>query len=102
MDRVDAALIAAPGDIKVAEEGYPILLDAGTIYKLPMGGISTSMAKIQGNRDEVRKVIGAVVRASKFIIDPQNKEDVSTDIRTFFNLDRGVGSRILSTDCSVA
>src|SRR4029077_1870373 len=59
---VDAALIAAPGDIKVAEEGYPILLDAGTIYKLPMGGVSTSLAKIQENRDEVRKVVGAVVR----------------------------------------
>ena len=80
---VDAALIAAPGDIKVAEEGYPILLDAGTIYKLPMGGVSTSLAKIQENRDEVRKVVGAVVRATKFIIDPQNKEDVVNYIRTF-------------------
>src|SRR6266850_4164327 len=86
---VDAALIAAPGDIKVAEEGYPILLDAGTIYKLPMGGVSASLAKIQGNRDEVRKVVGAVVRASKSITDPQNKEDVVNYIRTFFKLDRG-------------
>ena len=86
---VDAALIAAPGDIKVAEEGYQILLDAGTIYKLPMGGVSTSLAKIQENRDEVRKVVGAVVRATKFIIDPQNKEDVVNYIRTFFKLDRG-------------
>jgi ABC-type nitrate/sulfonate/bicarbonate transport system substrate-binding protein len=86
---VDAALIAAPGDIKVAEEGYPILLDAGTIYKLPMGGISTSLAKIQENRDEVRKVVGAVVRATKFIIDSQNKEDVVSYIRSFFKLDRG-------------
>ena len=85
---VDAALIAAPGDIKVAEEGYPILLDAGTIYKLPMGGISTSLAKIQENRDEVRKVVGAVVKATKFIIDPQNKEDVVGYIRSFFKLDR--------------
>jgi ABC-type nitrate/sulfonate/bicarbonate transport system substrate-binding protein len=86
---VDAALIAAPGDIKVAEEGYPILLDAGTIYKLPMGGVSASLAKIQANRYEVRKVVGAVVRASKSITDPQNKEDVVNYIRTFFKLDRG-------------
>ncbi len=86
---VDAALIAAPGDIKIAEEGYPILLDAGTIYKLPMGGVSASLAKIQGNRDEVRKVVGAVVRASKFIADPQNKEDVVNYIKNFFKLDRG-------------
>jgi len=86
---VDAALIAAPGDIKVVEEGYPMLLDAGTIYKLPMGGVSASVAKIQGNRDEVGKVVGAVVKASRFISDPRNKEDVVSYIRNFFKLDRG-------------
>jgi len=63
---------------------------AGTIYKLPMGGVSASLAKIQGNRDEVRKVVRAVVKASKFIADPQNKEDVVDYIRSFFKLDRGV------------
>ena len=30
-----------------------------------------------------------MVRATKFIIDPQNKEDVVNYIRTFFKLDRG-------------
>jgi NitT/TauT family transport system substrate-binding protein len=86
---VDAALVAAPGDIKIAEEGFKILLDAGTIYKLPMGGVSTSLAKIQENPSEVKKVVGAVVRASKFIIDPKNKEDIVNYITTFFKLDRG-------------
>jgi NitT/TauT family transport system substrate-binding protein len=86
---VDAALIAAPGDIKVAEEGYKILLDAGTIYKLPMGGVSTSLAKIQENPSEVKKAVAAVVKASKFISDPKNKEDVVNYIISFFKLDRG-------------
>jgi ABC-type nitrate/sulfonate/bicarbonate transport system substrate-binding protein len=85
---VDAALVAAPGDIKVAEEGYPILLDAGTIYKLPMGGVSTSLAKIRENPAEVRKTVAAVVKASKFISDPKNKEDVVNYIVSFFKLDR--------------
>jgi NitT/TauT family transport system substrate-binding protein len=85
---VDAALVAAPGDIKIAEEGFKILLDAGTIYKLPMGGVSTSLAKIQENPSEVKKVVGAVVRASKFIIDPKNREDVVNYITTFFKLDK--------------
>ena len=86
---VDAALVAAPGDIKVAEEGYKILLDAGTIYKLPMGGVSTSLAKIQENPSEVRKAVAAVVKASRFITDPKNKEDVVNYIISFFKLDRG-------------
>jgi len=84
---VDAALVAAPGDIQVAEEGYKILLDAGTIYKLPMGGVSTSVAKIQENPGEVKKVVAAVVKATRFISDPKNKEDVVNYIKTFFKLD---------------
>ena len=75
---VDGALIAAPGDIKVAEEGYQILLDAGTIYKLPMGGVSTSLAKIQENPSEVKKAVAAVVKASRFITDPKIRKTSST------------------------
>jgi ABC-type nitrate/sulfonate/bicarbonate transport system substrate-binding protein len=87
---VDAALVAAPGDIKIAEEGYRILLDAGTIYKLPMGGVSTSLAKIQENPSEVKKTVSAVVKASKFITDPKNKDDVVNYIISFFKLDRSI------------
>ena len=54
-----------------------------------MGGVSTSLAKIQENRDEVRRVVGAVVRATESVINPQNKEDVVNYIRTFFKPDRG-------------
>jgi NitT/TauT family transport system substrate-binding protein len=86
---VDAALVAAPGDIKVAEEGFKILLDAGTIYRLPMGGVSTSVAKIQSDPEEVRKTVAAVVKASRAIIDPKNKPDVVAYITSFFKLDRG-------------
>ena len=86
---VDAALVAAPGDIQVAEEGFKILLDAGNIYKLPMGGVSTSVAKIRENPNEVRKVVAAVVNATRFISDPKNKEDVVSYIKTFFKLDGG-------------
>jgi ABC-type nitrate/sulfonate/bicarbonate transport system substrate-binding protein len=89
---VDAALVAAPGDIKVAEEGYKILLDAGTIYKLPMGGVSTSLTKIQENPSEVRKMVSVVVKASKFISDPKNKEDVVNYLISFFKLDRGAAA----------
>ncbi len=83
---VDGAFIAAPGDIMVAEEGYKMLLDAGMIYKLPMGGISTSVAKIRGNPAEVKKVVRAVVGATKFIADPRNKENVVNYITAFFKL----------------
>jgi ABC-type nitrate/sulfonate/bicarbonate transport system substrate-binding protein len=85
---VDAALVAAPGDIQVAKEGYKILLDAGNVYKLPMGGVSTSVEKIQGKPEEVKKVVAAVVNATRFISDPKNKADVIKYIMDFFKLDK--------------
>jgi hypothetical protein len=54
-----------------------------------MGGVSTSVAKIQSDPEEVRKTVAAVVKASRAIIDPKNKPDVVGYITSFFKLDRG-------------
>ena len=85
---VDAALISSPDDIRVARDGLKILLDAGTVYRLPFGGISTTLTKIRESPAEVKKVVRAVVRATKFITESQNKDDVINYIVTFFKLDR--------------
>ena len=44
---IDAAVIAAPGDMRAEEEGFKILLDAETVDKLPNGGMSTTVTKIR-------------------------------------------------------
>ena len=85
---IDAAVIAAPGDIVAAKEGFKILLDVGSIYRAPMGGISTTVNKIHDDPVEVGKVVRAVVRASRAIKNPQNKEDVVAYIAALFKLDR--------------
>lgn len=73
---VDAALLSAPDDIRVAGEGFRILLDVGNDYRLPWGGISAAQGRIRGNRGEVEKVVRAVLRATRAITEPQNKNDV--------------------------
>lgn len=85
---VDAAIISAPGDIKAEGEGFKILLDTGSFYRLPNGGISTTVKKIRENPTEVRKVVHGVIRATRFIIDPQNREEMVTYIGSAFKLDR--------------
>lgn len=85
---VAAALISSPDDIRVARDGLKILLDAGTVYRLPFGGISTTVSKIREHPVEVEKVVRAVVRATKFITESQNKEEVVSYLVTFFKLDR--------------
>lgn len=85
---IDAAVIAAPGDILAVKEGFKILLDVGSVYRAPMGGVSTTATRIQEDPTEVRKVVRAVVGASRAIKNPQNREDVVNYIVTLFKLDR--------------
>jgi ABC-type nitrate/sulfonate/bicarbonate transport system substrate-binding protein len=73
---IDAAVIAAPGDILAAKEGFKILLDVGSVYRAPMGGVSTTANRINEDPAEVRKVVRAVVGASREIKNPQNRENV--------------------------
>jgi len=87
---VDAALLSSPDDIRAAGEGFRILLDVGNDYRLPWGGVSTTLGKIRGNGPEVEKVLRAVLRATRAITDPQHKDDVTAWIGRFFKLDRAM------------
>ncbi len=85
---VDAVLMSAPDDIRAAKSGFKILVDAGDFFKLPWGGLSTTVSKTQAKPDEVKRVVRAVLRATKFIVEPQNKEEVVNYLAGFFKLDR--------------
>jgi ABC-type nitrate/sulfonate/bicarbonate transport system substrate-binding protein len=84
---VDAAIIPAPGDMRAEREGFKILMDAGSVYKLPNGGMSTTVTKIRQNPEEVRRVVRALVLATKFFVEPQNKPEVTKYLTRVFNLD---------------
>ncbi|HEV8725075.1 MAG TPA: ABC transporter substrate-binding protein [Candidatus Binatia bacterium] len=87
---VDAALLSSPDDIRTAGEGFRILLDVGSDYRLPWGGVSATLAKIRGNAPEVERVLRAVLRATRAITDAHNKDDVTGWIGKFFKLDRAM------------
>ena len=84
---VDAVMLSAPEDIKAAAEGFNILLDVGSDYRLPWGRVSTTQLKIDRSRAEVEKFVRAVLRATRSITEPQNKQDVTGWLGKFFNLD---------------
>jgi ABC-type nitrate/sulfonate/bicarbonate transport system substrate-binding protein len=87
---VDAALLSSPEDIKAAAEGLPILVDVGNDYRLPWGGISATQTKIRRSGAETEKFVRAVLRATRAITEPQNKNDVTSWVGKFFNLDEKV------------
>ncbi|MBI4525824.1 MAG: ABC transporter substrate-binding protein [Deltaproteobacteria bacterium] len=85
---IDAVLLSSPDDIRVAREGFKILVDVGNDYRLPWGGVSATLSKIRESPSEVKSVVRAVLRATRFITDPQNKIDVENYIARFFKLDK--------------
>jgi ABC-type nitrate/sulfonate/bicarbonate transport system substrate-binding protein len=87
---VDAVLLSSPEDIKAAAEGFNILLDVGSDYRLPWGGISTTQSKIERNPVDTEKFVRALLRATRSITEPQNKQDVTAWLGKFFNLDAKV------------
>ena len=84
---VDAALITAPDDLRALGEGYRILVDVGSDYRLPWGGISAAQNKIRRDPGEVERFLRAVLRGVRDITEPQNKSDVTHWIGKFFKLD---------------
>lgn len=84
---IDAVLLSSPEDIKAGSEGLPILLDVGVDYRLPWGGISTTQAKLRRSGPETERFVRAILRATRSIVDPNNKSDVTRWLGKFFNLD---------------
>jgi ABC-type nitrate/sulfonate/bicarbonate transport system substrate-binding protein len=72
----------------MTREGFTLLLDVGTLYQLPFGGISATPTKIREKPVEVERVLRAVVQAGRLIADAKNSEDVRTYIMRLFKLDK--------------
>jgi len=78
-----APTITAPA----GRTSYRILVDVGSDYRLPWGGISASQNKIRRDPVEVEKFLRAVLRGVRAISDPQNKTDVTHWVGKFFKLE---------------
>jgi ABC-type nitrate/sulfonate/bicarbonate transport system substrate-binding protein len=85
---IDGVFLPAPAPCHTARDGFTLLLDVGTLYQLPFGGISATPAKIREKPGEVESVLRAVVQAGRLIADPKNSEDVIAYIVRLFKVDR--------------
>ena len=90
---IDGVFLSAPYDMLMAREGFTLLLDVGTLYQLPFGGISATPAKIREKPGEVERVLRAVLQAGRLIADPKNNEDVIAYIIRLFKLDRSLAEQ---------
>ena len=64
---LDAAILAPPLDSEAKKKGFNILARAEDILIFPETGLVTGMKKIQGNPDEIKRVIKAGIKANRYI-----------------------------------
>jgi NitT/TauT family transport system substrate-binding protein len=66
---VQAAFVTPPGNLRAEAAGFKTLLNVGELFAFPVNGIGVHEQKLKNDRDEVKKVTRALLRANRFILD---------------------------------
>jgi ABC-type nitrate/sulfonate/bicarbonate transport system substrate-binding protein len=65
---VQAAFVTPPGNLKAEAAGFKTLLRVRDLFPFPVNGIGLTEQKLRNNRDEVKKIVRALLRANLYII----------------------------------
>jgi NitT/TauT family transport system substrate-binding protein len=64
-----AAFLTPPGNLRAEAAGFKSLLDVRDLFAFPVNGIGVHEQKLKNDRDEVKKITRALLRANRFILD---------------------------------
>ncbi len=65
---VQAAFVTPPGNLRAEASGFKTLLRVRDLFPFPVNGIGLTEQKLKNNRDEVKKIVRALLRANRYII----------------------------------
>ena len=65
---VQAAFITPPGNSRAEASGFKSLLSVRDLFPFPVNGIGVSEQKLKNNKEEVRKIVRALLRANRYIL----------------------------------
>jgi NitT/TauT family transport system substrate-binding protein len=78
---IQGTLLPPDFAVRSKEMGFNVLVYAGDIVEMPMGGLGTTDKRLQENRDEVRRVLRALLRSLRFVNnDPEGSKALLTDV----------------------
>jgi ABC-type nitrate/sulfonate/bicarbonate transport system substrate-binding protein len=69
----DATFLVPPWPQKARSAGMNVLFRAGDVYSAPLAGLSTHKRTLKENPDQVRRMLRALIRATRFILQPSNE-----------------------------
>ena len=67
LGRVDAVTVNPPFSVLLIREGFPLLAHSAKIVSFPIGGVATTLKKINQNRDQVKRVVRAEMEALRYL-----------------------------------
>jgi NitT/TauT family transport system substrate-binding protein len=67
LGRVDAVTVNPPFSVLLMREGFPLLAHSAKIVSFPIGGVATTLKKINQNRDQVKRVVKAEMEALRYL-----------------------------------
>jgi ABC-type nitrate/sulfonate/bicarbonate transport system substrate-binding protein len=65
---VQAAFVTPPGNLRAEASGFKTVLRVRDLFPFPVNGIGLTEQKLKNNRDEVKKVVRALLRANRYIV----------------------------------
>jgi len=65
---VQAAFVTPPGNSRAEASGFKSLLSVRDLFPFPVNGIGVSEQKLKNNKEEVRKIVRALLRANRYIL----------------------------------
>ena len=83
--QMDAATLSLPHSVIAKQKGFRFVGSAGDVLHIPFTGISTTAAKIQRERDQVKRMIQAQIDAMRWI--KNQKLEAIHFLRQFFATD---------------
>jgi ABC-type nitrate/sulfonate/bicarbonate transport system substrate-binding protein len=82
----DATFLVPPWPQKARDAGLNVLFRGGDIYSAPLAGLSTHRRTIKENPDQVRRMLRALIRGSRFILEPGNEQAVGASIQQWLRM----------------
>ena len=81
---IDATVVDVALAVKAEEEGFKRLLHLGDIIESPISAIAVTNAKLATQRDQIKKVIRATLRGTRFI--KQNRAESVRIIQSYLRI----------------
>ncbi len=66
---VQASLVTPPANLAAEALGFKTLLSVGDLFPFPVNGVGIREQKLKNDREEVKKVLRALLRANQYILD---------------------------------